>query len=371
MKAPTHATPSGDRTIAQLLLKMLRNTGDDIRLISTLRMYLKSPSDFDNKRLCAEQESHRLIANYRNPTHSWQPDIWFTYHNYYRAPDLIGPYVARELNIPYVIAEPSLAPHRGATEWADAYRAVETALLEANHLWALNEKDLLVLRQYSRLGQKTTLLGPFVDASPASALRKSVCATGLVPKRRPNSIKLVTVAMARPGKKQQGFQELCAIIDRLPRHGWHLSIVGDVTTPSVSKPITFLKHHPCVTILGQMERDELRQLFARSDLFVWPGPEEAVGLAILEALSSGLPVIAYHTPGTNMTIEHGCTGLLVTKRNRHDFAESIRGLILSGSRRLALGQQARRHARDCFNLDTKGAYLSQTMAKIVTTGRAC
>lgn len=371
MKAPTHTTPSGDRTIAQLLLKMLRNAGNDVQLVSALRTYLNAPSDFESRRLCAAQEKRRLVAAFREPIHSWRPNIWLTYHNYYRAPDLVGPTVAHELNIPYVIAEPSLAPHHETTEWADAHRTVQSALFQADHLWAFNKKDLSVLLRYPGLRRKTTLLGPFVDPSPAGSRRMSVSRGKPVPKRRQNSIQLVTVAMARPGKKQLGYQELCAIIDRLPQRGWHLSIIGDVKASPVSRPITFLKHHPCVTLLGQVERNDLWQLYTRSDLFIWPGPEEAVGLAILEALSSGLPVIAYHTPGTNMTIKHGCTGLLVTKRNRHAFAEFIHSLIASEDRRLALGQQARRRAGDHFNLDSKGYFLSQTMAKIVATGRAC
>lgn len=371
MKAPTHATPSGDRTIAQLFLKMLRNAGDDIQLVSSLRTYLNSPEDLDHKQLSACRESQRLVRAFRAPNASWSPEIWLTYHNYYKAPDLVGPVVARELNIPYVIAEPSLAPHRETTDWAAAQKTVLAALSQADHLWAFNKKDLSVLLRRPDLKQKTTLFAPFVETPPCDFRRKSAVDARHVPKRARNLIQLVTVAVARPGKKQLGYRQLCTIVDRLPRQGWHLSIIGDVPAASVSTAIMRLRHHPCVTVLGQMERDALWHLYARSDFFIWPGLQEAVGLAALEAQSSGLPVIAYHTPGTDMTIRHGCTGLLATKGNRQGFAEFVRMLITSQDRRSAMGLQAKRRAKDHFNLDTKGRHLSRAMAGIVAADSKC
>ena len=41
-----------------------------------------------------------------------RPDLWFTYHLYYKAPDWLGPRVAEALSIPYVVAEASVAGTR-------------------------------------------------------------------------------------------------------------------------------------------------------------------------------------------------------------------------------------------------------------------
>ena len=41
-----------------------------------------------------------------------RPDLWFTYHLYYKAPDLVGPLVAGALGIPYAVAEASVAHKR-------------------------------------------------------------------------------------------------------------------------------------------------------------------------------------------------------------------------------------------------------------------
>jgi len=61
----------------------------------------------------------RLLAHYRALPRAEQPALWFTYHLYHKAPDHIGPVVARQLGIPYVLAEASYAAKqaRGPSAW--------------------------------------------------------------------------------------------------------------------------------------------------------------------------------------------------------------------------------------------------------------
>ena len=49
-----------------------------------------------------------------------KPDLWFTYHPYYKAPDLIGPELASAFAVPYVTAEASYSRRRNAGLWADS-----------------------------------------------------------------------------------------------------------------------------------------------------------------------------------------------------------------------------------------------------------
>ena len=61
-----------------------------------------------------------------------RPRLWFTYHVYYKAPDWIGPRVARGLGIPYVVAEGSRAAKRAQGPWALGHAGAEAALDRAD-----------------------------------------------------------------------------------------------------------------------------------------------------------------------------------------------------------------------------------------------
>ena len=52
-----------------------------------------------------------------------------------------------------------------------------------------------------------------------------------------------------------------------------------------------------VRFLGQLDRQGLSAAYARASLFLWPGVNEAFGMAYLEAQAHGLPVVAQDRPG--------------------------------------------------------------------------
>ncbi|MET0527664.1 MAG: glycosyltransferase family 1 protein, partial [Microvirga sp.] len=104
LKSPNHPLPSGDRTMARLLMKALDRAGFPPLLASELRTLDKSgdPARQDALRQQSLDESSRLIEHYKSLPETNRPCLWFTYHVYYKAPDWIGPRVSKALNIPYV-----------------------------------------------------------------------------------------------------------------------------------------------------------------------------------------------------------------------------------------------------------------------------
>ena len=102
LKSPNHPLPSGDRTMARLLMKAFGRAGFAPQLASELRTLDKTGDRQRQEGLQQEstEEASRLIAHYEGLPDEQRPCLWFTYHVYYKAPDWIGPQVADALGIP-------------------------------------------------------------------------------------------------------------------------------------------------------------------------------------------------------------------------------------------------------------------------------
>ena len=114
LKPPNHAVPSGDRRVGRLFMDALARAGHEVDLVSTLRTHEPKGDPGSQARIRAEgtAAAQDLIARWTGTSGSTIPELWFTYHVYYKAPDWLGPAVSAALGIPYVIAEASHAPKR-------------------------------------------------------------------------------------------------------------------------------------------------------------------------------------------------------------------------------------------------------------------
>ena len=115
MKPPDHHLPSGDRQVGRLLMRALALGGQDVRLASRFRSW-EGEGDPGKQAALREEgarEAARLVSAYRAESPEARPQVWFTYHLYYKAPDWIGPEVAEGPQaIPYLVAEASVAYKR-------------------------------------------------------------------------------------------------------------------------------------------------------------------------------------------------------------------------------------------------------------------
>lgn len=99
---------------------------------------------------------------------------------------------------------------------------------------------------------------------------------------------------------------------------------------------------------GHLSGEELSTAYASSDVFLFPSETETFGNVTLEAMASGLAVVAADAAGTASLIDHGRTGLLAPPRDRAAFLESTRTLGADADLRARLGTEARAaaHAYD-------------------------
>jgi glycosyltransferase involved in cell wall biosynthesis len=85
-----------------------------------------------------------------------------------------------------------------------------------------------------------------------------------------------------------------------------------------------------VRLRGALDRDEIREVFARSDVFVAPAVLESFGIAALEARCAGLPVLARKGTGVQEFIDPGVEGWLVS--SDREMADLIVNLALDRRR---------------------------------------
>lgn len=101
-----------------------------------------------------------------------------------------------------------------------------------------------------------------------------------------------------------------------------------------------------VIFMGARSHDELKQIYASADIFAAPsitasdGAKEGLGLVILEAMASGLPVVASDSGGISQVIEDSVNGLLCEEKNIKELSEKITLLLTDGNMRSKLLKNA-------------------------------
>jgi sugar transferase (PEP-CTERM/EpsH1 system associated) len=97
--------------------------------------------------------------------------------------------------------------------------------------------------------------------------------------------------------------------------------------------------------------DRVPQFLAAADLFVLPSHLEGMSNAILEAMASGLPVVAHAVGGNPELVEQGRTGLLCECCDIASVADALGRLVANDQERIAMGQAARERAQQIFSLE--------------------
>lgn len=109
-----------------------------------------------------------------------------------------------------------------------------------------------------------------------------------------------------------------------------------------------------ILFLGEVPLKELVPLYYASDLFVLPACErsEAFGVAQLEAMACGLPVVSTELgTGTSFVNLHGVTGLVVPPRNPQALAQGINLLLQDEEQRLEMGRKAEERVEQEFGVE--------------------
>ncbi len=221
-KPLNHANPSGDLVTATGIFDFLVQQGHRVYAASDLRcrwIYWKPwlwPKLF--------RERQRVVRSFTD-----RPvDLWFTYHSYYKAPDLLGPAAAGKLNIPYAIFQGIYSTKR-RRQWTakPGFYLNKNSLCAASHVFTNKTVDLLNLKRLLPASRATYVApgivpGDFDFDGQARTQLRDQWNVG-------NDPVIFSAAMFRPDVKTQGLTWLIRACGELYRQGqnFQLVIAGD------------------------------------------------------------------------------------------------------------------------------------------------
>lgn len=355
--------PSGDRLMARQLVTLLEELGHAVEIVPAQRSFMREP---DPALLAAHKQAAQGViaaSSERWQTPKARPDLIFTYHCHYRAPDLIGPALAEHFALPYLVAEASDAQKRFDGPWAEAAALARDAILHADLHLCMTARDREGL---SRLIPEPDRL---VDLPPFLLGVEEVPERIAAPRMENEPVRLIAVAMMRQGNKANCYLFLARTLARITDLPWTLTLIGDgPERPAVEA--AFAGFPPGrVHLLGRRERADILAALSTHDLFVWPGLNEAYGVVYLEAQAAGLPVAALDSGGVPAVVARDRTALLAPHGDEAALAATIARLIGDAALRARMGKAARDFARQERNGRAARAILAAALDAAIARHR--
>lgn len=99
-----------------------------------------------------------------------------------------------------------------------------------------------------------------------------------------------------------------------------------------------------IQFLGKINNKELPPYYQEASLFVLPSLNEGMSNAMLEALASGLPIVATDTGGARELIKDGINGYIIKFKNSTDIAEKVEKFLKDNQLGINMGNESRKIA---------------------------
>ena len=150
--------------------------------------------------------------------------------------------------------------------------------------------------------------------------------------------------------RQKGLDFGLQALSQLKDLEWTWSIAGDGPQLDTLKSLAAeLGIQERVHFLGWQSRDELTKQYQQANIFLFPSRHEGMPNAVLEAMSTGLPVVATRIAGSEELVIEGETGFLVQTENVDELRESLRRILVDPSQRKKMGQASRQRVEKNYS----------------------
>lgn len=365
-----HHRLSGDVTIARDLFAYLERQGHQVQACPFVPCEWLFWRPWLWPRLWRAQR--RALAQARR----LRAEIVLTYHSYYKAPDLLGPYLKKH-GLRYGLFSGAYAAKR-ARSWKTlpGYLLNKRALLAADHIFSNKPPDHAGLRGLVPKGRRTFVaqgvplerFGFLPEAR--ERVRREWLGDEEGARLRPV---LVAAAVLRPGVKVDGVEWVIRCVAELVRLGLDplLAVAGDGPGREPLERVAARIAPGRVRFLGLVPRKKLREVFSAGELFAFPGINEGLGMVYLEAQACGLPVVATTHAGARDVVRHERTGYLVPPFDMPAFAAACSRLILEPEQRRAMGEAAARFVREEHDIERNYKVMENMLQRLVHGPDGC
>jgi glycosyltransferase involved in cell wall biosynthesis len=341
-----HGHPSGDLVTATEIVDYLVKEGHEVFQASTLRCRWIYWKPWLWLKLLVEKRRavRRFFKN--------DADLWFTYHTYYKAPDLLGPYASRKLKVPYVIFQGMYSTkRRRKLKTLPGFYLNKRALCSARYVFVNKTVDWINLKRLIP-DERISYVSPGIH--PAAFCFESDARQTLRDQWNVGDEPVVfSAAMFRADVKTEGLTWVIRACGQLLRRGSSLRLViaGDGKQRDELQRLAAGQLGEHVIFVGKVPRNKMNRYYSACDLFVFPGIRESLGLVFIEAQACGLPVVAFDNAGVPEAVKDGITGLLVPAFDAKAFEEAIARLLKDSQLRRQMGRAAQSHVRQKHDLN--------------------
>ena len=172
--------------------------------------------------------------------------------------------------------------------------------------------------------------------------------------------------------EKKGVRHLLEALRALDTTGLQVRIVGDgplraqLETEAAGLPVSFL---------GGLGRNELALEYGAASVAVFPsvpaasGDQDGLPVALLEAMGSGVPIIASRLPGLADAIEDGRSGLLVSPGSSPELAQALKTVLSDDGLRSELSAGAALRAQE-FSVQSIGERYLELLRSIAPAAEA-
>jgi glycosyltransferase involved in cell wall biosynthesis len=207
--------------------------------------------------------------------------------------------------------------------------------------------DGLIFNSETTRANVENLIGgsrPAVVASPGGNRLGCLASDALIEarSRRSGPLQLISVGNLTPNK---GVLPLIAALARLPQEYWRLALIGSLTmdrayVDRVRALIARFGLENRIELAGPLDGEALAGRLEDSHVFVLPFSYEGFGIACLEAMAWGLPVVGSSRGALKEFVSDGTNGVLIPPGDLDGFAQQVRGLHADRKRLTVFGQEA-------------------------------
>jgi len=250
---------------------------------------------------------------------------------------------ARRCGIPLVVVEHEANALKRRVEWVFSYLAM-----------LLAERVIVLTSAY--LDELKDSLWLFYNAAKVRLIPNGIDTERFIPLAKlsiwSRTVRLGMASRFTTKKRQDVLVSMLLHLRRLkPEIDWQLSLAGGGENwENVSQKVQAHSLGNCINLPGILHEPDLINWFQTLDIYLHASEGETLSTSLLQAMSTGLPIVASDVPGIrNLLCGETVCGLLVTDQLPLRFAEAVIELVENNLRAEALAQSGRQLAVSSYS----------------------